>query len=260
MLELYQFELSQYSEKVRFILDYKGLDYHKREVTPGVGQIEVFQLTGQRQVPVLRDGQEIIADSSAIARHLELRYPERPILPADPQQRALCWLIEEWADESLGVKSRRVALGALSQYPEFRTAMLPTNTPDMFKRLVENVPGDLINLVGLGMGAGPTGMRSARAAIEQNLEVLCTLLANRPYLVADQPTLADFAVAGLTMYLQIPAGPYLEIPETLQGQGVPDLINDPRYTSFFNWRRQLYTDFRKPLTATGPAPTSIAIE
>ena len=39
MLELYQFELSQYSEKVRLILDYKGLEYRKIEVTPGVGQI-----------------------------------------------------------------------------------------------------------------------------------------------------------------------------------------------------------------------------
>ena len=39
MLELYQFELSQYSEKVRLILDYKGLEYRKIEVTPGVGQV-----------------------------------------------------------------------------------------------------------------------------------------------------------------------------------------------------------------------------
>jgi len=29
MIELYQFELSQYSEKVRLILDYKGLAYRK---------------------------------------------------------------------------------------------------------------------------------------------------------------------------------------------------------------------------------------
>ncbi len=40
MLELYQWELSQYSEKVRLILDYKGLDYRKIEVTPGIGQVE----------------------------------------------------------------------------------------------------------------------------------------------------------------------------------------------------------------------------
>ena len=53
MLELYQFELSQFSEKVRFILDYKGLEYRKIEVTPGVGQIDVFKMSGQPKVPVL---------------------------------------------------------------------------------------------------------------------------------------------------------------------------------------------------------------
>ena len=58
MLELYQFELSQYSEKVRLILDFKGLAYRKIEVTPGVGQLELFRLTGQRQVPVLKDGNQ----------------------------------------------------------------------------------------------------------------------------------------------------------------------------------------------------------
>jgi len=60
MLELYQFEMSQYSEKVRLILDYKGLPYRKIEVTPGVGQLELFQLSGQRRVPVLKDGAIVI--------------------------------------------------------------------------------------------------------------------------------------------------------------------------------------------------------
>ena len=56
MLELYQFELSQYSEKVRLILDYKGLAYRKIEVTPGIGQLDIFRMSGQRKLPVLKDG------------------------------------------------------------------------------------------------------------------------------------------------------------------------------------------------------------
>jgi glutathione S-transferase len=41
MLELYQFELSHYSEKVRLLLDYKGLAYRKIEITPGIGQVDL---------------------------------------------------------------------------------------------------------------------------------------------------------------------------------------------------------------------------
>ena len=55
MIELYQFEFSQYSEKTRLILDYKGLEYRKIEVTPGVGQIELLQKYGYSKVPILKD-------------------------------------------------------------------------------------------------------------------------------------------------------------------------------------------------------------
>jgi glutathione S-transferase len=67
MIELYQFELSQFAEKARLILDFKGLQYRKIEVVPGVGQLEVFRISGQRQVPVIKDGNTIVADSTAIA-------------------------------------------------------------------------------------------------------------------------------------------------------------------------------------------------
>lgn len=71
MLELYQFELSPYSEKVRLILDYKGLEYQKIEVTPGVGQVEIYRISGQKQLPVLKDGSTVIADSTEIALHTQ---------------------------------------------------------------------------------------------------------------------------------------------------------------------------------------------
>jgi glutathione S-transferase len=127
MLELYQFELSHYCEKVRFILDYKGLTYRKVEVTPGIGQLDLFKMSGQRQVPVLKDGNEVIADSTATAQYLEQKYPDRPIYPTEPRQRALCLILEEWADESIGLNARKSMLGAFSQNPAFRTAVLPSS-------------------------------------------------------------------------------------------------------------------------------------
>ena len=66
-MELHQFRHSAFCEKVRLVLAAKGLDYTVVEVTPGLGQLELFRLSGQRQVPVLLDGSEVIADSTAIA-------------------------------------------------------------------------------------------------------------------------------------------------------------------------------------------------
>lgn len=263
MLELYQFELSQYSEKVRLILDYKGLPYRKIEVTPGVGQLELFQLSGQRRVPVLKDGATVISDSTAIAMYLERKYPEKPIIPVDPKERGVCLLIEEWADASIGIKSRKVLYGALSQNQSFRTSILPTGTPDFLKTLVGAVPSEVIDILGAGVGYGADAVKEAKDDLKQDLEALSLLLLDRPYLVTNYPCLADFAVAGLSMLLKFPSGPYLDLPEDLKGKGIPGLADNSAYETFFDWRDRLYADYRKPLTSTtsnSSAPTSIEID
>lgn len=263
MLELYQFELSQYSEKVRLILDYKGLEYRKIEVTPGIGQVELFRLTGQRQVPVLKDGNVYITDSTEIAKYLDVQYPERPLIPKDSQQRGLCLMMEEWADESIGIKSRKALFSAISQNQNFRKSLLPSNAPDVFKTLIEGMPSELLKILGFGVGYSPDAVNSAMRDLKQDLEALCLLLADRRYLVGDEPCLADFAVAGLSMLLKFPEGSYLNLPETIKGKGVPELADNPCYQSFFDWRDRLYSQFRKSSTFSTPAsgtPTSIQIE
>ncbi len=262
MVELYQFELSQYSEKVRFILDYKGLAYRKIEVTPGVGQMELFGLSGQRQVPVLKDGSTVIADSTAIAKYLDREYPDPPLIPTDSKRRGVCLLIEEWADASIGIKSRKALFGALKESQNLRSSLLPTTTPDIVKVLVEAVPREFLDILGLGVGYSPDVVQSALNDLKQDMEALVLILQDTPYLVGDTPTLADFAVAGLSMLIKFPEGPYLDIPETLKGKGIPGWGES--YDVFFKWRDRLYLDYRKPLTSTAAGsttpPTSINIE
>ena len=263
MLELYQFELSQYSEKIRLILDYKGLDYRKIEVTPGVGQLKLFKLSGQRQVPVLKDGETIIADSTKIAFYLDRKYPEKPIIPADPVAKGQCLLIEEWADESIGIKGRTALIGELNKNPNFRASILPKETPDFLKTLIEVVPGDLLTVLGTGIGLGPEAVNSAHIALKQDLKALSLILQHRPYLVTEEPTLADFTVAGLSMILKFPAGDYLDIPDQLKGKGIPELTDNNTYDTFFLWRDRFYTDYRKPRKRTNSGeinPTRIMID
>ncbi|MCP2730924.1 glutathione S-transferase [Limnofasciculus baicalensis] len=263
MIELYQFELSQYSEKVRFILDYKGLEYKKIEVTPGVGQFELFRLSGQKQVPIIKDGNTIISDSTAIAMYLDRQYPEKPIVPTNPKDRGQCLLMEEWADESIGPKSRKVLFGALTQNPSFRTLILPNETPDFLKNIVSGIPSELLEFMGFGVGCTPDLVKEARDSLKQDLEALCLILADRPYLVTDTPCLADFTVAGLSLLLKIPEGSYLDIPEQIKGKGIPGLADNSDYEPFFTWRDRIYADYRQKLTSTGTSasgPQSIQID
>jgi glutathione S-transferase len=54
-------------------------------------------------VPVIVDDGEVVVDSTAILRHLDERYPDRALFPADPTARAevdvfLEWFNEVWKD------------------------------------------------------------------------------------------------------------------------------------------------------------------
>ncbi len=263
MLELYQFELSQYSEKVRLILDYKGLEYRKIEVTPGMGQLELMQLSGQRQVPVLKDGDTVVSDSTEIAFYLERKYPEPPLLPSNPRDRGLCLLIEEWADESIGLKGRKALIGALNRNENFRTSVLPAETPDFLKSMVGALPGDVLDILGAGVGFGGEAVTTAQNSLKQDLEALCLMLQENPYLIGDRPTLADLTVAGLSILLKFPEGDYLDIPPALKGKGIPGLADTSVFEPFFLWRDRLYQDFRKAHSPGGPAstaPTAISID
>ena len=112
MLELHQFRHSAFCLKVRMTLQAKGLSFREVEVTPGIGQIALFRLSGQRQVPVLVDGDDVVADSSAICRHLEALRPDPALIPADARQRAQMHLIEDWADTTLAAAVRAALLQA----------------------------------------------------------------------------------------------------------------------------------------------------
>ncbi|WP_030006735.1 MULTISPECIES: glutathione S-transferase [Cyanophyceae] len=266
MLALYQFELSQFSEKVRLILDYKGLEYKKIEVTPGIGQLDVYKMSGQRQVPVLKDGDTVISDSTEIAFYLDRKYPEKPIIPTAPVQRAQCLIMEEWADESIGLKGRKAFIGALNQNPNFRTSIVPKQVPDLFKNLLGAVPGDVLDFFGAGVGLGGDAVKEAQRGLRQDLEALTLLVQQQPYLIGDQPTLADFSVAALSILLKFPEGNYFDIPDYLKGKGIPGLGDNAEYAPFFEWRDRLYREFRQETggnretkTEDG-APTTIEID
>ncbi len=269
MLELYQFELSPFAEKVRLILDYKGLPYKKVEVTPGIGQLELYKISGQRQVPVLKDGDVVIADSTQIAMYLDQKYPEKPLMPIDGAAKGQCLLIEEWADESFATKIRKSLIGGLNQYQNFRTSLLPNNTPDILKTVVGAIPSELLTAVGTGVGMGNNIFKDAQKNVKKDLDSLTLILQSQPYLTGDEPTLADFTVASLTTLLKFPIIAYFDLPIDLEGKGIPDIADNSAYEFFFAWRDRLYAEYRQPIDksiggnfggGSDIPPTTIVIE
>jgi glutathione S-transferase len=97
MIRLYRAPFSTNVERVTLALAHKGLeaesvwiDYSDRS--------EVERVSGQGLVPVIDDGGTVVNDSLAILRHLEERYPDPPLFPADPARCAELDVFLDWFD------------------------------------------------------------------------------------------------------------------------------------------------------------------
>ena len=119
MLELHQFRHSPYCLKVRMALAAKKVEYRTVEITPAIGQIDIFQKTGQRKLPVLFDKETTIHDSSSIIRHLEKIEIEPKLIPEDPKQGSQAQIIENWADTTLAKSIKIVFLEELMKNQMF---------------------------------------------------------------------------------------------------------------------------------------------
>jgi glutathione S-transferase len=229
-MELHQFRHSAFCEKVRLLLAAKGLTATLVEVTPGLGQLEIFRLSGQRQVPVLVDGGDVIADSTAIALHLEAKHPTPPLLPEDPQARARVLLIEDWADTALASGTRLALAQAAARDPLLRSALLPEATPAPLRRLVGSLPASV--LAPLGETVQDVLTPCAARQLTRMLEQLAVLVRDRSHLEGDRLSLADLAVVAQLSLLRFPdsAG------EPLAGRGVEGISDHPLLQPLFAWR------------------------
>lgn len=242
---LHRFPLSHFSEKVRVMLDFKGLDYRVVDHSPGPDQLAIMKLSGQRKVPVIEHEGSVVHDSTAIGLYLEHAFPNaRPMLPSDFVHRREVLDLEERLDAVLGPRVPGIAADEALRDGDLWTDV---GTASMGK---PRVPRLLVRAV--GWVARPAtfvpGVRhqldEARTTVRTMLVELCERIAERGYLCGPEPTMADLTAAGLTMLLKIPDTRYNPLPERV-GEGVREFINDPVLGRFFDWRDRLYASHLK---------------
>jgi glutathione S-transferase len=95
VITLYRAPFSTNVERVAIALALKGLEVES-VVISYEDRSPVVAVSGQRLVPVIVDDGEVVADSLRILRHLEERYPEPPLFPAEPARRAEVDVFLEW--------------------------------------------------------------------------------------------------------------------------------------------------------------------
>ncbi|HEU5482585.1 MAG TPA: glutathione S-transferase family protein [Sphingomicrobium sp.] len=162
---------SSMSPFVRKVLAYAGEKAIELELQP-TGfpdhSPEFLEASPFKKMPAFRDGDYILSDSSAIIHYLEAKYPEGPLIPAEPKARGKTLWFEEFADTVLCACGAKIFFNLIV-------------APRFIGR-----PGDL--------EAAAAAERDELPPILEYLEKIVP--GDDNYLVGDSLTLADIAVAG----------------------------------------------------------------
>jgi glutathione S-transferase len=113
-MQLHDNPFSPYAFKVRAVLYEKGADFEKCEVQRREQRERLLQLNPRGEVPALVDGNAVLCDSKVICAYLEERFPEPPLLPADPPARARVRWLELKSDTD--VDAAIIVLGTLKMF------------------------------------------------------------------------------------------------------------------------------------------------
>jgi glutathione S-transferase len=184
MLKIHGIPISVHTRKVILVALTKGLAYENLPVVPAIPDslpANWRDISPTGKIPALTDGDFTIGDSAAICAYLDRQFPGRPIYPAEARDYARALFLEQYAG-NLFAEVVRPLFHEVFVHPRFQD--IPTDPARIQDILANVVPGQF-------------GYLDAQLTDD--------------YLVGDQPTIADYAVASnLITYRYLGFGLYPE--------------------------------------------------
>jgi len=191
---LFGSRLSPFVEKVARALAYKGIPFTLVEPrspadfkrwNPQTGKMPVLELAGERTW-----------DSTRILAMLDAHQPSPPLYDADPAVAAKQRFLEDWSDEALywyvmGLRWQDANASATAAQV---AATLPV--PAFVRTLVQPLLRRQIGGQAAAQGLQRLPMDVLLTELGRRFDELAIWLADRPFLFADEPSGADFAVFG----------------------------------------------------------------
>ena len=197
MIELYQFPLSHYCEKVRWVLDYKGLAYRCINLLPGLHLNKMKKISGRTSVPVLVDGQTVVRDSHKIIDYLEQTYSDKPVTPKQASQKKAVIAWEKFADEEVGPHVRRICYHYLLDRPDILIPIFSYQGPWYSAIYLKLAFPQLQKKMRHFMKISPQETEKSKQALEQAFIKINLRLAEAQFLGGDNFSRADIALASL---------------------------------------------------------------
>ncbi|MDC0721616.1 glutathione S-transferase family protein [Nannocystis bainbridge] len=240
--------ISPWSERARWVLDHHGFAHTRVEHVPVIGERKLRRLVGRRDgpatVPVLIDGDLVIADSWEIARHVERLGSGAPLLPEGRLDEVRRWTAVADAAMQSG---RAMAIAAMLRDPAALDASMPPPMPGWVRRLLRPVNRQAMQWFARKYGLSLADLAPHAAQQREGLEaVRAGLAASSPYLLGSF-SYADIAAATLLQGVQPVADDLVPFdPATRAAWTQPALVRE--YADLLSWRDELYKKHRRRST------------
>lgn len=193
VIVLYQYEVSPFCDKIRRILHWKRQPYRVEEIPPSQTFTRVRKINPAGKLPCIEHEGRLIADSTDVALYIEERFPEPPLLPSDPAGRALCHVLEDWADESLYFYEMRLRFTLPHNAARWTPTLLAHESRLLRPLLALFIPR-MMRGVTSSQGVGRRPLEVVLRDVERHADAIGGLLGSRSWLVGDALTLADVSV------------------------------------------------------------------
>ena len=148
-MKLYGGTLSPFVRKVRIALEEKGLPYEIERLAPVPKTPELLALHPMGKIPILRDGDVVVPDSSVICAYLERVHPAPALYPQDAAELAAALFFEEYSDTRMsevigGINFETfVKPQILKQEPDLaRAAEFRARLPELYDYLESRLSAD----------------------------------------------------------------------------------------------------------------------
>jgi glutathione S-transferase len=205
---LYVFAISHYCEKARWALDFLGVEYELRNLSPGphVQLTKQLGATGS-SLPLLVSEDGVVQGSGSIIDWAEsaVSDPSRHLSP-DSELKEECRALEQRLDAVAGVHVRRYYYSeAIVEHPDIVRPIFTRDLEASERQLLDENWGLVRQLMIGAMDLGPGQWQESRRIVEDELDWFDGLLTDgRRFLLGDRFSRTDLSAASLLAPLALP--------------------------------------------------------
>lgn len=244
MIKLLEFPHSPYVEKVRWALDYKGLPFKRVTLMPGLHILTVRRVAPESTVPVLINGKDVIQDSSKILTYLDKKFPDKNLTPTDAELAKFGLEIEMKSDIQLGANLRRILYFWLLDDTDAMNHFFTHRWGLPKKLLFRGVYPLIRKRISKKYEITKANLDSSITDLDKYLDELSGILGNKKFLLGDELTRTDLAVASILSLLARPKEyPIPYWPNKMPGPA-REFMEANSKKDIVLWSRELYAKYR----------------